>query len=295
MTHTDHGFYFEKAGRSATQGAIAPAEQFFEGSAAEVSLARELGQNSLDAVSGEWPVRMRFELGELSTAEIPGVDELRHHIEWVADATEGKQGHQRMLEAAELIAGESLPVLVVSDFGTKGLGGSESVADNGSPLSALTRGAGVSANDGSRGGSFGIGSAVGPMSSGISTVLYTSLPVGGDQVVFAGHSRLATHTDGNGVLRQGDGFFTDRAVTDDFAYLRNPAPLGPFEQRTAPGTDLYILGYRKALDDPALEHIRDAFVENFLAAIAQGRLVVEGVTPSGEWTLDQASLPGYVR
>ena len=34
------------AGRAAAQGAIAPAEQFFEGSLAEESLARETGQNS---------------------------------------------------------------------------------------------------------------------------------------------------------------------------------------------------------------------------------------------------------
>lgn len=52
MTQSRFGFYFERAGRAATQGAIAPAEQYFEGSRAEVSVVRETGQNSLDAVHG---------------------------------------------------------------------------------------------------------------------------------------------------------------------------------------------------------------------------------------------------
>ena len=37
MSTANFGFYFEKAGRAAAQGAIAPAEQFFEGSIAELA------------------------------------------------------------------------------------------------------------------------------------------------------------------------------------------------------------------------------------------------------------------
>jgi hypothetical protein len=73
VTQTGFGFYFEEARLSATQGAIAPAEQYFEGSRAEVSVVRETGQNSLDAVAGDDPVHMEFELREMPTASVPGI------------------------------------------------------------------------------------------------------------------------------------------------------------------------------------------------------------------------------
>ena len=49
MNTPQFGFYFEKALRGASQGAISPAEQFFEGSLAESSLVRETGQRSPEA------------------------------------------------------------------------------------------------------------------------------------------------------------------------------------------------------------------------------------------------------
>lgn len=291
MTASKYGFYFERAGLGATQGAIAPAEQFFEGTTAEEALAREFGQNSLDAADGTGEVvRMTFELREMATDEIPGIEGLREHLDHVVTATRGSQGHNRMLTARDTAAAATIQVLRVSDRGTKGLQGSESIRANTSALSALTRGAGVSANDGTRGGSFGIGSAVGPMSSHLSTVLYTSLPLGDAEVVFAGHARLATHLDGEGVLRMGDGFFTDLTCSDDFRYLRNPGKIGPFSRREHVGTDVYVLGYRKAGIDPDLHHIRDAFIEHFMAAIHRGRLVVEGVSETGSWQLDAGTL-----
>jgi len=294
MTTSNFGFYFERAGRGATQGAISPAEQFFEGSRAEASLVRETGQNSIDARAGDGPVKMVFELTEMATGDIPGIAGLREHLAQVALQTSGSQGHDSMALANKTSRQQTIPVLRVGDYGTKGLSGSESIDDPKSPLSALTRGAGISADDGSRGGSFGIGSAVGPMASDMNTVLYTSLPADGTEVVFAGYSCLASHQDAQGVWRVGDGFFTDQANADDFHYLRNPAPLGPFPCRTEPGTDLYVLGYRKAEADPSLQHIKVAFMRNFLMAIERGQLIVEGKTSSGTWRLDSTTLQTHV-
>ena len=293
MSQTGFGFYFERAGLAAAQGAIAPAEQYFEGSRAEVSVVRETGQNSLDAVEGHGPVRMEFELGEMPTDSIPGIEVLRDHLAQVEEATRRTQGHGRMEAALNLADEETVSVLRISDFGTTGLGGSESLSDPMSPLSALTRGAGISANDGSRGGSFGIGSAVGPMASDLCTVFYTSLPRGKSEIVFAGYSRLASHRDDDGILRVGDGFFTDFSVTNDFRYLRNPGPFGPFKSRTEPGTDIFIVGYRKADEDPCLHNIRDAFIDNFMMAIHHGRLEVSGKGRDQEWHLDAQTLGTY--
>ena len=207
-------------------------------------------------------------------------------------ATQGSQGHDRMRVARDLADLDTVMVLRVSDYGTMGLRGSESVNDSRSPLSALTRGAGISANDGARGGSFGIGSAVGPMASAMCTVFYTSLPDDGPDVVFAGYSRLASHRDGNGVWRGGEGFFTD-LDTEDFRYLRNPTPFGPFPKRTEPGTDLYVVGYRKADEDPDLRNIRDAFVDNFMMAVHRGGLEVRGKGLTEVWELTSETLERF--
>jgi hypothetical protein len=295
MTTSNFGFYFESAGLGAAQGAISPAEQFFEGSLAEVSLVRETAQNSIDARSGEAPVTMVFELAEMATTDVPGMAGLRAHIDQVELQTRGSQGHAAMSKAHATAGMDSIPVLRISDYGTKGLTGSESRNELNSPLSALTRGAGISADDGTRGGSFGIGSAVGPMASDMSTVLYTSMPLTRPEVVLAGYSSLATHRDSSGTWRVGDGFLTDLDLTDDFRYPRDPAPLGPFAQRTEPGTDTYILGYRKATLDPSLGHIKTAFLRNFLLAIHRGTLVVEGVTNSSSWRLDSTTLADHVK
>lgn len=293
MIESGFGFYFQEAGLAATQGAIAPAEQYFEGSRAEVSVVRETGQNSLDAVDGDGPVRMEFELGEMPADLIPGIQGLRKHLEQVEEATRGTQGHDRMAAALDLAYDETVSVLRISDFGTKGLEGSESLNAPTSPLSALTRGAGISANDGTRGGSFGIGSAVGPMASDLCTVFYTSLPRGQSDVVFAGYSRLASHKDADGTWRVGDGFFTDRSNPTDFKYLRRPPGFGPFGPRTQSGTDIFIIGYRKAGDDPQLDNIRDAFVDNFMMAIHRGHLVATGKGHGKEWRLDTQTLKTY--
>jgi hypothetical protein len=291
------GFYFEHARLGASQGAIAPAEQFFEGSAAETSLARETAQNSIDArADSAAPVVMTFELAEVASDEIPGISGLRQHLVWVEEATRGTQGHERMNQALETANTSWVHVLRIGDTGTRGLAGSESRNDPTSPLSALTRGAGISTDDGSRGGSFGIGSAVGPMSSSMCTVMYASKRPDDPQVVFAGHSRLASHRDATGDWRMGDGFYTDLDKHDDFRYQRDPAPLGPFARRTETGTDIFVLGYRKAESDPSLQHIKDALVMNFMLAIHRGHLIAQAV--HGEraiWRLDAGTLEGEAR
>ena len=101
MNNANFGFYFETAGRSASQGAISPAEQFFEGSLAEASLVRETAQNSVDARAGQDPVRMVFELAEMPTEQIPGISDLRKHLLQVEVATRKTEGHDEMVMALQ--------------------------------------------------------------------------------------------------------------------------------------------------------------------------------------------------
>jgi len=294
MPENTYDWFFDKGGLGRAQGAIDPAGEHFEGSASEASVVRETGQNSLDAVSGEGPVTMEFELARVAVSEIPGMETLQQHLAATVEATEGRSGHERMQLALELANSNEIDVLRISDFGTKGLTGTERQSLDHSPLSALTRGSGQSEND-DRGGSFGIGSAVGPMASNLSTVLYRSLPYDKKETVFAGYSRLASHQLGDGVILNGDGFFTNVTHTADFEYQRPAPTIEPFTARSEPGTDIFILGFRSAEHDPNLERIRKAVIDNFLVAVLRKRLVVRGITSSGSWELNESSIREFAR
>ncbi|KZX58227.1 hypothetical protein A3709_01820 [Halioglobus sp. HI00S01] len=295
MKDEDYGFHFEKQGLSGEEGPIDPLQQFFEGSHADHSVVRETGQNSKDnpGKHSSGPVRMVFELAVMNMEDIPGIEGLTKHLEAVAEQTAGQEGHDRMVKAAALAKEETLQVLRISDYNTTGLVGSESLDSKGSPLSRLTRGKGGSIDDG-RGGSFGIGSAVGPMASDLCTVIYTSIPEDTSESVLAAYTRLATHRL-DGESYRAEGYFTNLGIHNDFKYLRPAPKIGPFPLRSEAGTDTYILGYRMAEIDPELERVRDAMIDNFMAAINAGELVVEGIAPGNHWTLDAETLPGFTK
>ena len=295
MKIDNYGFYFEKQGRSGEEGPIDPSQQYFEGSHAGDAVVRETGQNTLDNPGKDidGPIRMEFELATMRTKDIPGIEELCDHFKSVATQTENQQGHDRMVKAAELAMEDDIQVLRISDYNTTGLTGSEALAAKGSPLSRLTRGKGGSLDD-ERGGSFGIGSAVGPMASDLCTVFYTSLPEDTGNSVMAGYTRLATH-ELEGENYRAEGYFTKLDIEDDFQYSRPAQQFGPFDQRTETGTDIYILGYRMADKDPELERVRDALIDNFMAAIDRGRIVIDGIANGNKWTLNAETLGGFAQ
>jgi len=290
-----YGFYFEKQGKSGYQGPIDPAQQYFEGSHADHAVVRETVQNTLDnpGKNAEGPIRMEFELATMQTAEIPGIEQLRNHLDSVAAQTKKQQGHERIVRAAVHAKLDVIPVLRISDYNTTGLTGRETITAEESPLSRLTRAQGGS-NDDERGGSFGIGSAAGPSASSLCTVFYTSMPEDTGNSVMAGYSRLATH-EIDGARYRADGYFTRLDLEDDFEYFRPAIKFGPFPERINVGTDIYILGYRMADSDPELERVRDAIIDNFMAAIDRGRLVVDGIVNGNQWTLNAKTLKGFAK
>lgn len=291
MTSDHYGFYFESQGLAGAQGPNDPSGEYFSSSEIADSLSREVIQNSLDARAKDGqPVRVVFELRSVRTDEVPGISRLRSAISSTVEATDGLQGAHYMVNAAAAANKPAIKVLRIGDYGTVGLRGSESVATPQSALSTLTRSTGASAGDGQRGGSFGIGSAVGPFASNMRTVAYVTIPAGDQRAVFAATAKLASHKDEHGEWRQGTGYFTDLRVTDDFNYLRDLACIPGFEPRTQVGTDVYILDYRDAEEDSELNRIRRATLTNFYAAIHRGALVVEAITDSGGWVLDVTTL-----
>ena len=290
---SDYGFAFEKQGLGKNEGPVDPSEEYFTGSIAE-SLARETVQNSLDAVAGDGPVRVIFELQTTRTEDLPDIASLQSVVASALREYANHQGAHLIEDAAAALDAPFTDVLRVGDYGTTGLTGSERLADSASALSALTRGSGVSSSDGSRGGSFGIGSKAGLAASTLRTVFFDSRTSPEEPDVFAGYSRHASFTDSSGTRRVASGYYRDRMVTDDFEYLRGWEPFAPFEPRTEAGTDVYVVGYRGAEADPQLLEIRRAVARYFLAAIYHGRLIVKGVTDAGTWELHQGNLKGYL-
>ena len=167
MNGIGYGFLFKPNGNE-EQGPSNSGEEIFSDDTVAQALARELGQNSLDAIAmdGAWPVIMVFELRRMKVADIPDVDNLRRHVRAALDRYPDSP---RLRKAVATLEGESIDVLRVSDYNTKGLAGSESIADGGSVLTALTRGSGVSVGKTDAGGSFGIGESVGILSSLVRT------------------------------------------------------------------------------------------------------------------------------
>lgn len=293
MNHGEYGFLFKPNGNE-EQGPSNSGEEIFSDDTVAQALARELGQNSLDAIAkdGAWPVTMVFELHRMKTSDIPDVDNLKRHLR---AALNRYPDSPRLQQAVSTLEGDFIDVLRVGDYGTKGLSGSESIASKGSVLTALTRGSGVSVGKTDAGGSFGIGKSVGILSSLVRTEFWTTRTPSSNETVFAGCTQLTTHqtpsSDDPRKLLGPMGTYTLLSDTEDYHYRRSPAPLGPFPQRTEPGTDVYIVGYSDASDDPKLEQIRDAMIDNFMAAIMRGHLVVEGIADKGRgWRLDSDNL-----
>jgi hypothetical protein len=291
MTRVDkYGFYFEKAGLAGYQGPNDPSEEHFTGKDIEQSLTREMIQNSLDAkADGTGPVLVIFELSEVNTDAIPGIFELRDAMAAAVESSGDLQGHEHVVDAYESACSSRVPVLRIRDYGTLGLTGSESRDYPHTALSMLTRGTGASSNDPSRGGSFGIGSSVGPLASKMRTVAYASKRQEDEDVIFASVSRLSSHRDGDGMWRLGTGYYTYLEDLSDFRYRRNPATIDGFDARTEAGTDVYVYDYRAAGRTGLLD-VKRAAAENFMVAIHRGRLVVEGRTPTARWRLDSDTL-----
>lgn len=290
MTSPEFGFYFEEAGRSGYEGPNNPSAEYFTGREPSEAIARELIQNSLDARREGDIVRVTFELRPVETSTIPDIEGLRRAMSWAVEDAEDLQGSSGLKEAHAIASSETVWTLAISDFGTKGLRGSESIGDEKSSLSILTRGTGASAGQDGRGGSFGIGSAVGPMASQMSTVYYRTQRSDDSDVVTAGYTRLATHHDSDGVRHRGEGFYTKLESTD-FEYPRNQVLFSEFPMRREPGTDVFVVAYRDARRDPKLHLIRRAVAANFFAAIANDKLEVHGTTPTESWCLNATTLP----
>ena len=266
------------------------------------SLVRETGQNSLDAAAGG-PVVIRYRLVDLPAGShrrqrfeerMLLASGLRSHLEAVAKAKQTQSAARIGRAIRELERPESvLRLLIVEDYGTKGLSGEE--FDSEGNFSALVRDVENShKSESTAGGSFGLGSKSLWSCSGLLTVLFASQvhehESNGVRVI--GKADLGYHDlpKGNKEGYVGPGFFgqafgeggavsrwleADSSALTDLCLSRK-API----KGLVSGTSALIV----AFDDPEsedddnsqaiLEKLRRSIARNFWPALTSGLLHV---------------------
>ncbi|MFC7257167.1 hypothetical protein [Haloplanus litoreus] len=204
----------------------------------EISVfTREVLQNANDqGPEDDGPVEVSFQLTPLTGSDLAEFkeaidwDELYTHLDTVADMDKG-HGYRRYLNRIE--EEDELLLLTIEDRNTTGLIGSDD--DESSNFRALVRDVLFSSkpDEGTSGGSYGLGKAVLWAFSGVSTVIFNSHlnedPDDFNSPRLIARTRLPTHRSEDGdTIYQGPGWFGHFDEDDD----EIPGPSGTARLRT---------------------------------------------------------------
>lgn len=249
------------------------------------SLAREICQNSLDAVlDKEKPVIVEFQKIYIDKYEVPGYEELKDAMNRCLDfwyERNNKKAADFFENSHKVISKERICVLRISDFNTEGLTGSDKEYDI-TPWQSLVKSSGVSDKSGSSGGSYGIGKSAPYVCSDIRTLFYSTYDIDG-LIATQGVARLVSFRDKNGEITQGVGYYgnieRNTALKTDLGMDEN------FDRDKRTGTDIYIIGFME--EDNWKEEMVTSILEGFLLSIYYNRLLVK----IDDITISKDSLP----
>lgn len=257
-------------------------ELAFDGAKAPNSLVREICQNSLDAWNNEIqrPVKLNFELKWVKTSEHEVFQQYSKRISdcrkyWGDDADENLKDF--LNQAEEELKKGSLPVLVASDFNTKGLEGISDPDKKNSPWMSLIYSDGVSSKDSKNaGGSYGIGKNAPFACSSLRMVFYGTM-VANQDTAFIGKAILADSIDpsdpNKGLMATGWYRKNDKDNKSFVPFSGNDRDsFKALFQRKERGTDVIIVGFR--YDQDWIPAFKKAVLENFFVAIVEHRLEV---------------------
>lgn len=242
------------------------------------ALVREVIQNSTDASTGAAPVKVRFALRELDPAATAAMREfltgLRPHLEACGvDSAPIRQDRER--------------VLVIEDFGTKGLTGNPAVRDNDN-FDRFWRQHGISGKGGKSGGRWGLGKLVYSSSSEIRAFFGVTLRESDSGPLLMGQTVLANH-DLDSKRYSAHGFwFSDRASNQlqlpvtDLAIVSKLATLTGLTRTNQTGLSLIIPYLNRNVTE---QTIIDGVVGNYYFPILASKLTVE----VGLVTIDRTS------
>ncbi len=252
--------------------------EVFKGQELIDNLAREICQNSLDAHLDNSPVKVVFELKHLPRAQYEMFSQYEDCLagcrRYWGEEMDAKLS--RFVTGAETtLKGDIIPILIASDYNTKGLSGSHSGRLS-SSWEALTGSDGISVkSDDNSAGSYGIGKNAPFACSSLSMVFYNTFAEDNESA-FIGVARLATllNCDGKPTQRVGK-YQNNDDVNEKWTPIYNTDE-NDFRDcflRTERGTDVIIVGFTQSLN--WINNVTKAVLKNFFVAISENRLIVE--------------------
>lgn len=242
------------------------------------ALVREVIQNSTDAAAGSAQVKVRFVLRELTR-------EVALQLRALFD---GLRPHLRAcrVDLAPLDR-QAVRVLVIEDFGTKGLTGNPAARDNDN-FNRFWRQHGISGKGGKSGGRWGLGKLVFSCSSEIKAFFGLTVRAGDNAPLLMGQAVLSNH-ELDGRRHPAHGFwFSARASNTlqlpvtDAATISDFVKLSGITRDTQTGLSL-VVPYLNA--NVTAETLISGVVRNYYFPILAGRLSVE----VGSVIIDSAS------
>lgn len=254
--------------------------EVFKGQELIDNLAREICQNSLDAhlENDDSPVKVVFELRKVHRQDFDVFSQYARCLtgcrSYWEDDMDAKL-ERFVVNAEKTLQEDDIPILVASDYNTKGLSGSHSRKKS-SSWEALTGSDGISVkSDEASAGSYGIGKNAPFACSSLSMVFYNTLAENGESA-FIGVARLATLLDDENEPTQRVGRYQ---VNDN--ENREWNPIFPDDKntfrdsflRSESGTDVIIVGFSQS--SHWLPNVKKAVLKNFFVAISENKLVVE--------------------
>ncbi|HUQ21189.1 MAG TPA: hypothetical protein VM099_16335 [Gemmatimonadaceae bacterium] len=230
------------------------------------SLAREQGQNSLDAKkpNATGPVEVSYHLLQIKNADVPGANELAKAVRsaetfWSEDGRHDDKTLQILKRAKGMLKESSIPVLRIADRNTTGLRGSGQVLKG--DWFSLTKAAGVSLKGKGKGGSYGIGKNVFWLNSKLRSVYFATKDMDG-LAAFQGVVKLVSHPMDDGEISRAVGFYGE---VEGFKPILKVAGIPVAFRCDEEGTNIFIAGFDPEGDWK--DALRAAFAENFFVAL----------------------------
>lgn len=264
---------YEIQGDSPEQGINESGINTFTGSKLIEYLAREIGQNSLDAKDPEKKtVNLKFKLESLSKNAFPEIsgmsDSIDECLEYWKDRDDKKCSKFFTNAKNTFDNNELIDVLIMSDYNTIGASGAKNDRRQKSKWKALTSSNGVTENSQGSRGAYGIGKNAPFACSIFRTIFYNTYSKDDGVKAFQGTSKLVTHTH-QGIDVQGYGFCWDKENSKPI-FDQSNSPLMNFLNRSEYGTDVLIIGFKK--ENKWKEQLEKGLLSNFFVAIANDEL-----------------------
>ena len=259
------GWSFSTYLNGEVKGLQDPGQNFYNDSYIK-SLAREIVQNSLDAVEHGKPAIIEFSSFELSKSDVPNYDELISAFQKVKHTWRGQKDPKTSKfvdQGIEVLSSNKIRGLRISDFNTSGLTGiNEAWGGN---WNSLVKSSGASDKSSTSGGSFGIGKFATFVCSDIKTVYYSTINKDGEKAT-QGVVRLPSFIvdeDRPNEFTAGVGYWGER---DNNKPLMDSISLDKTYQRNEYGTDIFILGFvqEETWDKLLIEEILDGFMYSII-------------------------------